>query len=124
VEVIFSTFPPAVEYIKADKLRALGVTTATRFEGAPNIPAIGEVVAGYEGSQWYGVAAPKNASPDIIQRLNKEIDAILNDPNIRARIADLGGTPLLGSPADFAKLIADETEKWGKVIRAANIKPD
>jgi tripartite-type tricarboxylate transporter receptor subunit TctC len=124
VEVIFSTFPPAVEYIKADKLRALGVTTATRFEGAPNIPAIGEVIAGYEASQWYGVAAPKNAPPEIIQKLNKEIDSTLNDPNIRARIADLGGTPLLGSPADFAKLIADETEKWGKVIRAANIKPD
>jgi tripartite-type tricarboxylate transporter receptor subunit TctC len=124
VEVIFSTFPPAVEYIKADKLRALGVTTATRFEGAPNIPAIGEVVAGYEATQWYGVAAPKNAPPEIIQKLNKEIDSTLNDPKIRAQIADLGGTPLLGSPADFAKLIADETEKWGKVIRAANIKPD
>jgi len=124
VEVIFSTFPPAVEYIKADKLRALGVTTATRFEGAPTIPAIGEVVAGYEASQWYGVAAPKNAPADIIHKLNKEIESALKDAKMRARIADLGGTPLPGSPADLAKLIADETEKWGKVVRAANIKPD
>jgi tripartite-type tricarboxylate transporter receptor subunit TctC len=124
VEVIFSTFPPAVEYIKADKLRALGVTTATRFEGAPHIPAISEVVAGYEASQWYGVAAPRNAPAEIIHKLNNEIDSALNDAKMRARIADLGGSPLLGSPADFARLVTDETEKWGKVIRAANIKPD
>jgi tripartite-type tricarboxylate transporter receptor subunit TctC len=124
VQVIFSTFPAAVEYIKADKLRALGVTTATRFEGAPNIPAIGEVIAGYEATQWYGVAAPKNAPAEIIHKLNKEVDSALKDPKMRARIADLGGTPLLGSPADLAKLVADETEKWGKVIRSANIKPD
>jgi len=124
VEVIFSSFPAAVEYIKADKLRALAVTTSTRFEGAPNIPTIGEVVPGYEASLWYGVAAHKNVPAEIVNRLSKEIGAALNDPKMRSRIADLGGSPLLGSPTDFGKLIASDADKWGKVVRAANIKPE
>src|SRR5262249_37266886 len=124
VDVIFSSFPAAIEYIKAGRLRALAVTTATRFDGAPDIPTIGDVVPGYEASQWYGVGVPKNTPPEIVVRLNKEINAALNDPKIRVRIADLGGTPLSGSPSDFGKLIAVDTEKWGNVERAANIKPD
>ena len=124
VEVIFSSFPAAIEYIKADRLRALAVTTATRFEGAPNIPTVGDVVPGFETSQWYGVSAPRNVPPEIVDKLNKEINAALADSNTKARIFDLGGTPLIGSPADFGKLIAEDTEKWGKVVRAVNIKPE
>jgi tripartite-type tricarboxylate transporter receptor subunit TctC len=124
VEVIFSSFPAAIEYIKGNKLRALAVTTATPFQGAPDIPTIGDVVPGYEASQWYGVGAPKNVPAEILGRLNKEINGVLDDPKIRARIVDLGGTPLGGSPADFGNLIAADTEKWGKVVRAANIKPE
>ena len=122
VEVIFSSFPAAMEYIKAGRLRALAVTTATRFDGTPHIPTVAEFVPGYEASQWYGIAAPKKVAPEIIGRLNKEINAALGDPKLQARFADLGGTPLLGSPADFGRLIAADTEKWGKVIRAANIR--
>jgi len=122
VEVIFSSFPAAMEYIKAGRLRALAVTTATRFEGAPDVPTVAEFVPGYEASQWYGIAAPKKVAPEIIGRLNKEINAAVGDPRLQARFADLGGTPLLGSPADFGRLIAADTEKWGKVIRAANIR--
>jgi len=124
VEVIFSSFPAAIEYIKAGKLRALAVTTATRFEGSPDIPTIGDVVPGYDASQWYGIGIPKNAPAEIVGRLSKEINATLNDPKIQARIADLGGTALMGSPTDFGKLVAADTEKWGKVVRAANIKPE
>jgi tripartite-type tricarboxylate transporter receptor subunit TctC len=122
VDVIFSSFPAAIAYIKDDKLRALAVTTATRFEGAPDIPTVGEFVRGYEASQWYGVGIPKNASAEIVGKLNKEINAALADPKLKAQLADLGGTVLAGSPADFGKLIADDAEKWGKVIRAADIK--
>ncbi len=112
-----------IEHIRAGKLRALAVTTATRSEALPDIPTVGEFVPGYEASAWYGVGAPKNTPAEIIDKLNKEINAALADPKMKARLADLGGTVLTGSPADFGKLIADETEKWGKVIRAANIKP-
>jgi tripartite-type tricarboxylate transporter receptor subunit TctC len=105
-------------------LRALAVTTATRSEALPDIPTVGEFVPGYEASSWYGVCAPKNTPAEIIARLNKEINSGLADPKLKARFGDLGGTVLAGSPADFGKLIADETEKWAKVIRAANIKPD
>ena len=114
----------SIEYIKAGKLRALAVTTATRSEALPDIPTVGEFVPGYEASAWFGVGAPKNTPAEIVDKLNKEINAALADPKIKARLADLGGTVLAGSPADFGKLIADETEKWGKVIRAANIKPE
>jgi tripartite-type tricarboxylate transporter receptor subunit TctC len=100
------------------------VTTAKRLEVLPDIPTIGEFVPGYEASTFHGLGTPSNTPAEIIDELNKEIGAALADPKIKARIADLGGTVVAGSPADFGKLIADETEKWGKVIRAANIKPD
>jgi tripartite-type tricarboxylate transporter receptor subunit TctC len=114
----------SIEYIRSGKLRALAVTTATRSPALPDIPTVGDFVPGYESSLMDGVGAPKNTPPEIINRLNKEINAGLADPKMKARLADLGGVALPGSPADFGKLIADETEKWGKVIRAANIKAD
>jgi tripartite-type tricarboxylate transporter receptor subunit TctC len=106
------------------KLRALAVTTSTRSEELPDIPTISDFVPGYEASLFYGLCAPKNTATEIIDKLNEEINAALADPKIKARFTDLGGMKLPGSPADFGKLIADETAKWGKVIRAANIKPD
>ena len=121
---MFAAMPSSIEYIRAGKLRALAVTTATRSEALPDIPTVGEFVPGYEASAWFGIGAPKNTPAEIIDKLNKEINAGLADPKIKARLADLGGTALAGSPADFGKLIADETEKWGKVIRAANIKAE
>jgi len=124
VQVIFSSLPAAIEYIKADKLRALAVTTATRFEGAPDIPTVGDVVPGYEASQWYGVGAPKNTPVEIVEKLNKEIDAGLTNPKLKAQLADLGGTMLPGTAADFGKLIAEETEKWAKVVKFSGAKPD
>jgi tripartite-type tricarboxylate transporter receptor subunit TctC len=124
VQVMFGSIPPSVEHIRAGKLRALAVTTATRAEALPDIPTVSDFVPGYEASAWYGIGAPGNTPAEIVDKLNKEINAALSDPKIKARLADLGGTVLSGSPADFGKLIADETGKWGKVIRAANIKPD
>jgi tripartite-type tricarboxylate transporter receptor subunit TctC len=124
VQVLFSDMAASIEYIRAGKLRALAVTTANRWEGLPDLPAVGEFLPGYEGSSVYGVGAPKNTPAEFIDKLNKEINAGLADPKMKARLADLGGTTLAGSPGDFGKLIADETEKWGKVIRAANIKPE
>src|SRR5262249_53972942 len=106
------------------KLRALAVTTATRSEMLPDVPTVGEFVPGYEASTWSGLGAPKAAPAEIVEKLNTEINAALADPKIKARLADLGGTPLVGSPADFGKLIAEETEKWGNVIRALNIKAE
>ena len=123
VQVMFGTMPSSIEYIRAGRLRALAVTTATRSEELPDIPSVGEFVPGYEVSTWYGMSAPMGTPAEVIDKLNKEINAGLADPKLIARLADLGGTVLPGSPADFGKLIADETEKWGKVIRAANIKP-
>src|SRR5262250_3004352 len=103
---------------------ALAVTTATRSEALPDIPTMAEFLPDYEASAWFGIGAPKNTPYEIIDKLNKEINAGLADPKLKAQLADLGGTPLTGSPSDFGKLIAEETEKWGKVIRAANIKPE
>jgi tripartite-type tricarboxylate transporter receptor subunit TctC len=102
----------------------LAITSATRSEALPDVPAVGEFVPGYEASVGWGVGAPKNTPAQIIDKLNEAINASLADPKIKARLGDLGGTPLVGSPADFGKLIADDTEKWGKVIRAANIKAE
>ena len=116
--------PASIEYIRAGKLRALAVTTATRSEVLPDIPTVGDFVPGYEASGWFGFGAPKNTPAEIIDKLNKEINAGLADPKMKARLADLGGTVLPGSPADFGKLIAEETEKWAKVIRVANIKAE
>jgi tripartite-type tricarboxylate transporter receptor subunit TctC len=124
VQVSFPTMPASIEHIRTGKLRALAVTTVKRSDALPDIPTVGEFLPGYEASNWYGVGIPKNTPAEIIDKLNKEINAGLADPKMKARLADFGGTPLVGSPADFSKLIADETEKWGKVIRAANIKAD
>lgn len=124
VQVYFPGLAASIEYIRAGKLHALAVTTATRSEALPDIPTVGEFVPGFEYSAWYGIGAPKNTPAEIIDKLNREINAALADPRMKVRLAELGGTGLGGSPADFGKLIAEETEKWGKVIRANNIKPD
>jgi tripartite-type tricarboxylate transporter receptor subunit TctC len=124
VQVFFSNMLTSIEHIRSGKLRALAVTTATRSEALPDIPTVGEFIPNYEASNWWGVAAPGNTPAEIIDKLNREINAALADPKMRERFAELGGTALPGSPADFGRLIADETEKWGKVIRAANIKPE
>jgi tripartite-type tricarboxylate transporter receptor subunit TctC len=124
VQVMFATMPASIEYIKAGKLRSLAVTAATRLDALPNVPPVGDFLPGYEVSAWQGVGAPKNTPAEIIVKLNNEINTGLADPKLKARLADLGGTVIAGSPADFGKLIAGETEKWGKVIRAANIKPE
>jgi tripartite-type tricarboxylate transporter receptor subunit TctC len=123
VQVMFAFMSSSIEYVRAGKLCALAVTTATRSDALPEIPTVGEFVPGYEASGWFGVGAPKATPAEIVDRLNKEINAGLADPKMKARLADLGGTPLVGSPADFGKLIAEETEKWGKVVKFAGIKP-
>jgi len=124
VQVYFGILASSIEYVRTGKLRALAVTTASRSEALPDIPTIGEFVQSYEASAWNGVGVPRNTPVEIISKLNREINAGLADPKLKARLADAGGIPLALSPSDFAKLIADETEKWGKVIRAANIKPE
>ena len=124
VQAMFGTMPASIEYIRAGKLRALAVTSARRSEALPDLPRVGDFLPGYETSAWQGVGAPKNTPVEIIDRLNKEINAGLADPKINARVADMGGTALAGSPADFGKLIADETEKWGKVVKFSGAKPD
>jgi tripartite-type tricarboxylate transporter receptor subunit TctC len=123
VQVAFDPLPASIEHIRAGKLRALAVTTASRSEALPGIPSASEYVPDYVASNWYGFAAPKNTSPDIIDKLNTEINAALADPKIKARLAELGGTPFASSPAAFAEFVANDTAKWAKVIRAANIKP-
>jgi tripartite-type tricarboxylate transporter receptor subunit TctC len=124
VDLSVASLPSSIEYIRTGKLRGLGVTTAMRAEALPDVPSVGEFVKGYDVTAWYGVGAPKGTPVDIIDKLNNEIEAGLADPKLKARLADFGGTPLVLSPADFGKFIAEETEKWGKVIRAANIKPE
>ena len=124
VQVYFDSTTASIEYIRAGKLRLLAVTTAARSEALPASPTMSDYLPGYEASQWYGIGAPKNTPAQIIDRLNKEINAALADPKMKARFADLGAAVLAGSPADFGKLIADETERWAKVIRAANIKAE
>jgi tripartite-type tricarboxylate transporter receptor subunit TctC len=124
MQVMFEPTISVIEHIRAGKLRALAVTTATRSELLPDVPTVGEFVPGYEATQWYGIGAPKNTPADVIATLNKEINAALADPKMKARFADLGSIPTPMTPAGFAKLIADETEKWGKVVRAGNIKAE
>jgi tripartite-type tricarboxylate transporter receptor subunit TctC len=124
VQLGFDTMPSSIEYIRAGKLRALGVSTLTRSEALPDVPTISEFVPGYESSGYFGFGLPKNAPAEIVDRLNREINAGLADPGLKSRLADLGGMTLAGTPADFGMLIAEETDKWAKVIRAANIKPD
>jgi tripartite-type tricarboxylate transporter receptor subunit TctC len=123
VQVAFDPLPASIEHIKAGKLRALAVTTASRSEALPNIPTASEHVPGYVASNWYGFAAPKNTLLEIVGKLSAEVNAALRDPTIKARLLELGGTPFVSSPADFAKFVANDTAKWAKVIRAANIKP-
>ena len=123
IEVSVASLPSSIELIRTGKLHGLAVTSAMRSEALPDLPAVGEFVAGYEVSAWYGMGAPSGTPAEVIDKINKEINAGLADPKLKARIADFGGTPFALSPSDFGKFIADETEKWGKVIRAANIKP-
>jgi tripartite-type tricarboxylate transporter receptor subunit TctC len=124
MQVMFEPAISVVEYIKAGKLRALAVTTASRSELLPDVPTVGEFVPGYEASQWYGISAPKNTPPEIVAALNKEVNAVLADPRFKARLADLGSIPTPMTPAEFGKLVADETGKWGKVVKAGNIKAE
>jgi tripartite-type tricarboxylate transporter receptor subunit TctC len=124
VQAMFGTMPASIEYVRAGKLRPLAVTSARRSELLPDLPTLGDFVPGYETSAWQGIGAPKNTPAEIINKLNEEINAGLADPKIKTRVADMGGTVLAGSPADFGKLIADETEKWGKVVKFSGAKPD
>jgi tripartite-type tricarboxylate transporter receptor subunit TctC len=124
VQVGFDTMPASIEYVRAGKLHALAVSTVTRSQTLPDLPTVSEFVPGYESSGYFGLGAPGKTPAEIIDKLNREVNAGLADPKLRAQLTDLGGMILAGSPADFRKLIDDETEKWGKVIRAANIKPD
>ncbi len=124
VQVMFDTTPASISFIRAGKLRPLAVTTAARWNGLPDIPTVGDFVPGYEANSWYGIGAPRNTPAEIVEELNKEINAALADPAMKARFADLGGTMLPGSPAEFGKLLAEETEKWGKVVKFAGLKPE
>jgi len=124
VQVAFDNLQPSLPHIKAGKLRALAVTTAMRSEALPDLPTISDFVPGYEASTWNGVCAPRNTPAEIVNKLNQEINAGLADPNFKARLADVGAWALPGSPTDYGKLIVDETEKWGKVIRVRNIKAE
>jgi tripartite-type tricarboxylate transporter receptor subunit TctC len=122
MQIIFNPIPTSIGYIREGKLRALGVTSATRAQALPDIPTVAEFVPGYEAGSWYGVGAPKNTPPELIERLNTEINAALADPAIKARLADLGAEPMSTTSAGFGKFLAGETEKWGKVVKVANIK--
>jgi tripartite-type tricarboxylate transporter receptor subunit TctC len=124
VQVMFLSPAASIEYIRSGRLRALAVTSATRWEGLPDLPTVVDFLPGYEASVWFGVGAPKNTPSEIIDKLNTEINAALPDPKLKARLADLGGKVLPGSSTDFGKLIADETEKWAKVIKSAGIKAE
>ena len=124
VQVFFVPTPASIEYIKAGRLRALAVTTTTRSEALPDIPTVGEFVPGYEASGWSGFGSPKSTPTEVVDKLNREINTALADPKIKAQLAELGSTVLAGSPADFSKLIADEAEKWAKLILTANIKAE
>jgi tripartite-type tricarboxylate transporter receptor subunit TctC len=124
VQVIFGTMPAVIAFIKSGKLRALAVTTATRSDELPDVPTIAEFVPGYEASQWYGIGAPRNTPAAVIERLNRETNAVLAEPGMKARLAELGASVLSGSPADFGKLIVEETGKWAKVVKLSGAKPD
>jgi tripartite-type tricarboxylate transporter receptor subunit TctC len=124
IQVMFDTMPECIELVRAGTLRPLAVTTATRSPVLPDLPTIGEFLPGYESSAWYGVGAPRNMPAEIVDRLNQEINAGLADPKLKARLADLGGTVIAGSPADFAKFVADDAEKWAKVVNFAGVKAE
>jgi tripartite-type tricarboxylate transporter receptor subunit TctC len=124
VQVLFATAPGTSDYIRTGRLRALAVTSASRAEVLPELPTVADFVPGYETSQWYGLSAPKNTPAEIVARLNREINAAIAEPAMKARLAAIGGEPLPGSAGEFGRLIAEETEKWGKVVRAAGLKPE
>ena len=124
VQMMFATMPASIEYVRVGRLRPLAVTGGTPSEMLKGVPTVSETVPGFDASAWYGIGAPRSTPTEIVDRLNKEINAALADPKMLAQLSDLGASPIAGSPADFGKLIADETEKWAKVIRAANIKPE
>jgi len=124
VQVYFDLMPNSIAHVRSGKVRPLAITTTTRSGALPDLPSVGDFVPGYKVNTWFGVGAPRGTPADIVDKLNEEINAALADPQMKARLAELGGTVLAGTPADFEKLIADETEKWARVIRAANIKPD
>ncbi|HLK80289.1 MAG TPA: tripartite tricarboxylate transporter substrate binding protein [Xanthobacteraceae bacterium] len=124
LQVIFATTPGTTEYVRTGKLRALAVTTRERADALPDVPTVAEFVPGYESSQWYGIGAPKGMPAEIVDKLNREVNAALVDPRMKSRFADVGGAPLPGSPADFAKLIAGEIEKWGRVVKFAGIRAE
>ena len=124
VQVIFDPLPSSIEYIRADKLRALAVTTATRVDALPDVPTVGEFLPGFEASAWQGVGAPSNTPAEIVDRLNQEVNAALADPKIKARLAGLGSSVFSSSSADFGKFVAAETEKWAKVVKFSGARPD
>jgi tripartite-type tricarboxylate transporter receptor subunit TctC len=124
VQVFFATTPGTSDFVRTGKLRALAVTSPTRAEGFSQLPRVGDFVAGYEASQWYGIAAPKNTPVEIVDKLNREINAALNDAAMRAKFAEIGGEPLAGSPSEFGRFIAEETEKWGKVVKFTGLMPE
>ncbi len=124
VQVFFATTPGTSDFARTGKLRALAVTSPTRAEGFSELPRVGDFVPGYEASQWYGIAAPKNTPVEVVDKLNREINAALSDPAMRAKFAEIGGEPLAGSPSEFGRLIAEETEKWGKVVKFTGLKPE
>jgi tripartite-type tricarboxylate transporter receptor subunit TctC len=121
VQVMFDNMPSSIEHIRAGKLRALGVTTSKRSPALPDVPTVADTVPGYEASAWFGMGAPKETPPEVVNKLNKAINAALADPNIQARLADLGGIVMAGTPADFGQVIVEETEKWAKVVKAAGV---
>jgi tripartite-type tricarboxylate transporter receptor subunit TctC len=123
VQVVFASMPSSIEYVRSGKLRALAVTTVARSEALPDTPALGDFLPGYEMNQLYGLGAPRSTSTEIVETLNREVNAGLADPAIKARFADLGGSVFASSPTDYAKLIAKETDKWAQVIKFASIKP-
>jgi tripartite-type tricarboxylate transporter receptor subunit TctC len=124
VQVMFSPMPSSIEYVRTGKLRALAVTSASRSTALPDIPTVGEFVPGYEANTWFGIGAPKNTPAEIIAKLNSEVNVGLTDPKLKAQLTSLGSSAFVSSPSDFGKLIADETQKWGDVIRVTNIKPE
>jgi tripartite-type tricarboxylate transporter receptor subunit TctC len=124
VQVVFDTFAASIALVRAGKLRALAVTTATRSPALPDVPPLGDFLPGYDASNWEGIGAPRNTPPDIIDKLNKEINAALADPSMKAHLADFGHTTLATSPAGFGKFIAEEKQKWAKVVQATSLKPD
>jgi tripartite-type tricarboxylate transporter receptor subunit TctC len=124
VQVLFDNMPSSIEYIRAGRLRALGITTMTRSDALPGVPTVAETVPGYEASAWFGLGAPKGTPAEIVDKLNAAVNAGLADPKLKARLADLGGAMLVGTPADFGKLIVEETEKWAKVVKFSGARPD